>query len=182
LETLKNLSFLRRALQSIPPRELQFIYLQQSKGLVQQETGAMYNVQQQNVSYRIMRASERIILHYKLFQMCSETSLRRYLFDHGFSETVVQIISAIVKTSSQAAASRALAISPGSVRYTFLRVVSQLEETDREHPVLLMIKLIERNLNQLRSTDAQERWAHKSRRGVGNRPTEDQESVNLLEL
>jgi hypothetical protein len=183
-ETLQNLSLLRRALQALPPRELQFIYLQESKGLVQEETGKMYSVQQQNVSYRLMRASQRIILHYRLFRMGSETQLRRKLFECGFSENVVRVITGVVKTSSQAATAKALGISPGSIRYTFLKVVSGVERLYRDSEEFQILKLMERNLNQLRCTESQDRWRHKKdRMGGGDRPvTEGKRIPDLLGL
>lgn len=174
LETRKHLSILRRALQALPPRELQFLYLKRCKGLVQNETCKIYSVEQQNISYRLNRASERISLHYKIYSLCSETQLRRKLFDLGLSEDSVRIITGVVKTSSQAAIAKLLSVSLGSIRYAYAKALDRMEKECPDSNELKLLKLIERNLCQLRCNAGQERWKwKKSRLGASDVPTSD---------
>jgi hypothetical protein len=166
LEVTRLLSFLRRALQALPPRELQFIYIVKVKGLVQEEARKMYSVKQQNISYRVIRASERIHLHYRIFNLVSETQLRRTLFDLGFSSESARVITGVVRTSSQVATSTALGLSQGSIRYLYQKALRQMEERIPNSDELKLLRLIERNLNQIRSINGQERWKTK-KRGAG---------------
>jgi hypothetical protein len=138
LETVKYLSILRRALQALPPRELQFVYLQRAKGLIQEETRKIYSVRQQNISYRLIRASQRIVLHYKLMTLSSETSIRRRLLDLGFSADLIRVITGIVRTSSQTATAEALGVSPGSIRYSYSKVLNTLEVHDQTQAIRLL--------------------------------------------
>jgi hypothetical protein len=166
LDTVKQLSFLRRALQALPPRELQFIYLVKVKGLVQEEARKMYSVKQQNISYRVLRASERIHLHYRIFNLASETQLRRALFNLGFTNENVRAITGVVRTSSQVATANALGLSQGSIRYLYQLAISRMEACYPNSKELKLLKLVERSLNQLRSIKGQERWDLK-KNGVG---------------
>ena len=153
-------------MQSLPPRELQFIYLVKVKGLVQEEARKMYSVKQQNISYRVIRASERICLHYRIFNLASETQLRRTLFDLGFTSENVRAITGVVRTSSQAATANALGLSQGSIRYLYQLAISRMELRRPNSSELKLLRLIERNLNQLRSIKGQTRWDMK-KDGVG---------------
>jgi hypothetical protein len=185
LETVRQLGFLRRSLQALPPRELQFIYLVKVKGLVQEEARKMYSVKQQNISYRVIRASDRICLHYQIFKLASETQLRRTLFDLGFTAENVRAITGVVRTSSQAATANALGLSQGSIRYLYQLAIGRMEQRRPDSSELKLLRLIERNLNQLRSIKGQTRWdMKKDGVGRGDFPvgaTEPVSSEQLLE-
>jgi hypothetical protein len=134
--------------------------------LVQEEARKMYSVKQQNISYRVIRASERICLHYRIFNTASETQLRRTLFDLGFTSENVRAITGVVRTSSQVATADALGLSQGSIRYLYQLAISRLEDYKPHSSELKLLRLIERNLNQLRSIKGQGRWDVK-KTGVG---------------
>jgi hypothetical protein len=183
LETVRQLSFLRRSLQALPPRELQFIYLVKVKGLVQEEARKMYSVKQQNISYRVIRASERICLHYRIFNLASETQLRRTLFDLGFTSENVRAITGVVRTSSQVATANALGLSQGSIRYLYQLAISRMETYYPDSKELKLLRLVERNLNQLRSIKSQGRWdIKKSGVGRGDFPVGMKDELSSEEL
>jgi len=183
LETIRQLGFLRRSLQALPPRELQFIFLVKVKGLVQEEARKMYSVKQQNISYRVIRASERICLHYRLFNLASETQLRRTLFNLGFTSENVRAITGVVRTSSQVATANALGLSQGSIRYLYQLAISRMETCYPDSKELKLLKLIERNLNQLRSIKSQGRWdIKKSGVGRGDFPVGMKDELSSEEL
>jgi hypothetical protein len=183
LETIRQLTFLRRSLQALPPRELQFIYLVKVKGLVQEEARKMYSVRQQNISYRVIRASERICLHYRIFNLASETQLRRTLFDLKFTSENVRAITGVVRTSSQVATANALGLSQGSIRYLYQLAISRMETGYPDSKELNLLRLIERNLNQLRSIKSQNRWdIKKSGVGRGDFPSGMKDEVSSEDL
>lgn len=170
-ETVRWLSLLRRALQALPPRELQILYLVKVQGLVQEEARKMYSVHQSNISYRLMRAVDRIGLHRQIFGTISETQLRRKLFSLGFSADTVRSITGVLRTSSPATTARVLNLSPGSIQYAFEQAIIRLENNDPESAELKLMRIIERNLNRLRCIKAQERWSwKKNRAGCGDVP------------
>jgi hypothetical protein len=166
-QTAALLPKMRRALQSLPPRELQILYLTKAHGLVQDEARRMYSVHQSNISYRFNRALIRIQLHYKISETVSETQLRRKLFELGFNDNAATVVCSMVKTSSPIATAKVLGLSPGSVRYTFSSALSRLEKRYPESLELKLLRIIERNLNQLRCITGQKRWQWKKNRSGG---------------
>lgn len=164
------ISRFKRALQEIPPRELQMLFSVKVLKVEQEETRRAYAVRQSNVSYRLERARYRIQLHMQIYDTVSETQLRRKLFENGFPEMTVKAVTGVVRTSSQTAAAEALRVSQGSVRHIFSTVIGVLQEKDPEGQELQLLKLIERNFNQLRAISSQSRWLWKKGVGGGDRP------------
>jgi CRISPR/Cas system-associated protein endoribonuclease Cas2 len=173
---VQQLSFLRRALQSLPPRELQMLYLVKVQGIGQEEARRMYYVRQSNVSYRLQRTHERITLHNLIYSTVSETQLRRKLLDLGFQGETVRVILGVVKTSSQSATSKTLQtlglnMTQGSVRYIFSTAIDKMSQEAPNSQELRLLCLIERNYNQLRCIQTQERWEWKKRGSASDLPT-----------
>jgi hypothetical protein len=72
----------------------------------------------------------------------------------------------VVRTSSQVATANALGLSQGSIRYLYQLAINRMEDRYPNSKELKLLRLIERNLNQLRSIKSQGRWDMK-KRGVG---------------
>ena len=131
---IRSLDVFKRALQRLPPRELQMLYTVRVLRVEQEELTSIYRVRQSNISYRLDRAEYRIQLHAQIAELCSETQLRRVLYDVGMCESAVRIVLGVVKTSSQSATANALDVTQGSVRHIFSTAIGKLEEpefTDR---------------------------------------------------
>lgn len=171
---IRSLDFLKRALQRLPPRELQMLYAVKVLRVEQDELTSLYSVRQSNISYRLDRAEYRIQLHAEIANICSETRLRRALYDVGMNESAVRAVLGVIKTSSQSATAQALCVTQGSVRHIFSTAISKLSDSenswvDHREEALKLLRLVEMNYNQLRSIRSQRRWAWKVR--GGNYPT-----------
>jgi hypothetical protein len=136
----------------------------------QEEARRIYAVRQSNISYRLDRAKSRIKLHHQMVSLVSETQLRRKLFDLGFPENTVRAVTGVVRTTSQTAAAEALEISQGSVRHMFSQAIKKLEDSDPNCNELRLLKLVERNYNQLRAISSQLRWEYKKKAGGADVP------------
>jgi len=174
LNMIRSLDLLKRALQRLPPRELQMLYAVKVLRVEQDELTSLYSVRQSNISYRLDRAEYRIQLHAEIANICSETQLRKALYDVGLNESAVRAVLGVVKTSSQSATAQALQVTQGSVRHIFSTAITKLSEPENDdvenrEESLRLLRLIEMNYNQLRSIKSQRRWAWKVR--GGNYPT-----------
>ncbi len=103
---IRKLCNLRRALQALPPRELQMLYMVKVLRVEQEEARRIYAVRQSNISYRLDRSRSRILLHDKMISLVSETQLRRKLLDLGLPENTVRAVTGVMRTTSQTACSR----------------------------------------------------------------------------
>jgi len=169
-EKLRMVVKLKRAMQELPPRELAMLFSVKINGIEQEEVRRIYAVRQSNVSYRLNRSRERIQLHLQIFDLVSETQLRRTLLDLGLNDHTIRAVTGVVRTSSQTAAADALEVSQGSVRHIYSQALQLLEEKLPKSSELELLRLIECNYNQLRCIEAQERWAWKRQCGGGDRP------------
>lgn len=167
---MRLLCNLRRALQALPPRELQMLYMVRVLRVEQEEARRVYAVRQSNISYRLDRAKSRIKLHEEMLSLVSETQLRRKLLELGLPENTIRAVTGVVRTTSQTAAAEALSISQGSVRHMFSQAIKRLEETDPQGKELQLLKLVERSYNQLRAIASQQRWVWKKQAGGGDVP------------
>jgi DNA-directed RNA polymerase specialized sigma24 family protein len=172
---MQMLCNLRRALQALPPRELQMLYMVRVLKVEQEEARRIYAVRQSNISYRLDRAKSRIKLHDEMLSLVSETQLRRKLLELGLPENTIRAVTGVVRTTSQTAAAEALKISQGSVRHMFSQAIKRLEETEPTAPELELLKLVERSYNQLRAISSQQRWIWKKSAGGGDVPNPDDE-------
>jgi len=162
LEIIRGIDILRRALQSLPPRELYMLYAVKVLKVEQDDVSDLFHVRQSNISYRLERAIYRIKLHAQLNDLCSETTLRKALYAVGLPEDSVSAVLGVAKTTSQSATADALCVTQGSVRHKFFTAVTKLREQKDTIPngeaVYKYLSTIEANYNQLRSIQMQSRW------------------------
>jgi len=170
VEVTKNLDLLVRALQKLPPRELQMLFLAKVLGAIQEEICTLFFVRQSNISYRLERATGRIKLFVCFSKLLSETQLRKVLLDLQLSDYAVQIVLGIVKTTSQTATAEALGAGQGNVRNVFTLALNKLKGALATNPgqeqlalALEMLLTVEKNFNQLRAIRTQKRWEWKVR-------------------
>jgi hypothetical protein len=168
IQVVRGIDLLKRALQSLPPRELAMLYAVKVLRVEQDDISERFKVRQSNISYRLERACTRIQLHFKIAQTCSETALRRVLYDIGLAEPSVRAVLGVVKTTSQSATANTLKVTQGSVRHIFATAIARLREKKDQVPdgdrAYKLLTIIESSYNQLRSISIQSRWAWK----VGN--------------
>ena len=160
-EKIHHMDLLKRAIQSLPPRELQMLYTDHVLGVGQEEASSLFCVRQSNLSYRVQRANKRITLYAGLNRIISETSLRRSLLRLGMTEDRVRIVLGVAKTTSQSATAEAFKISQGSVRYIFASALKKVEASLNGTPVHQLLLEVEQNYNQLRAIQPQKRWQWK---------------------
>jgi len=173
LEAIWFLDILKRALQSLPPRELTIVYAVKVLRVEQDEVKDLFNVRQSNISYRLERAFYRIQLHKQIADTCSEAALRIVLYDVGMSEAAVRAVLGVVKTSSQSATAEVLKVTQGSIRHLFATALEKVAAAPKTIPnrdkAYQLLNLIQMNYNQLRSIASQSRWVWKI--GDSNYPT-----------
>lgn len=156
-----RLELMRRALQSIPPRELQMLYAVKVLNIEQEEIAGLYNVRQSNISYRLERAVKRIRLFTELTQITSETQLRRRLIDLGIGEAGIRAVLGVVKTTSQSATAKTLGISQGSVRHLYAAAVERITSFDEAGKESALLAAVAANFSQMRAIETQGRWRWK---------------------
>lgn len=164
---------LRRAFQSLPPRELQMLYVVKVNGVEQEEARKMYSVRQSNVSYRLERSKKRIKLFNEIVCKISETQIRRTLISMGFPENTIQAVCGVIRTTSQTATAAALKVSQGSVRHMYSQVMNEFAEKIPESEEMKLLKLVEASYNNLRAISAQKRFIWKKKVGGSDTPTND---------
>lgn len=160
-DKLIQLTLLKRALQSLPPRELQMLYAVKVQGVEQDEACKIFHVRQSNISYRLERTDYRIRLHNQLMTLASETQLRRKLFSLGMCNQNVSAVAGVMRTTSQSATAETLGISQGTVRSIYAKALSKLSNSPNCENELRLLMTVERNYNQLRAIATQCRWSWK---------------------
>ncbi len=151
----------KRALQALPPRELQMLYTDLVLNVGQEEASNLFCVRQSNMSYRLQRSQRRIILFHDLNSIISETEFRKNLLAVGLSENHIQIVLGVVKTTSQSATAEAFKITQGSVRHIFSTAFRRIKTEFPDSPAHKLFVLVEANYNQLRAIRTQDRWSWK---------------------
>lgn len=157
-------SQLRMATSVIPRRELQMMCAHLVWGKGQEEIARQNTVTQGDVSYRIKRARERMALWHKIDSILKESELREILY-HEFSLGMVEIavVLGIYRTTSQSVCAKALRLTQGNVRHTFVRVKELVasKNTVEAKRVTEVLTILSNNYNRLRALDHQSRWAKK---------------------
>ncbi len=163
---------LRRALQQLPPRELDMLFATRVNRGVQDKVSNRFCVQQSNVSYHLERAQERIDLYTRINSYFSETRLRHLLYRVGCTSLQVQVTLGFVRTENQSVTARVVGavhgieLTQGVARSTFFGVVdavaasTDIDPADRAK-LLALFGLISDNFNRLRAPQSQDRWADK---------------------
>lgn len=165
-EVRRNIEMLRRALQILPPRELDMIFATKVNLGIQDKIRERFSVQQSNISYRLAQSWKRIKLYIRISEMMSETRLRTLLFQAQIPNLSVQIVLGFVKTENQSVTARSLGLTQGKARGLFLLTLKAIQETTKLRPkdktkLLELLNLINENFNRLRAPQSQERWSWK---------------------
>lgn len=158
------LAQVREALQILPKRERDMLELYYFHKKDQAEIGAVFNVTQGDVSYRIARSVKRMQFYLSLHKVCMRR-MARDLMKILPDQLHVTIMLGMHRTTSQTAVAKQIGLSQGKVRYRFIRSLELMEEAAQKIPVykiyLENFEKISKNFNILRSLEVQERWKDK---------------------
>jgi hypothetical protein len=156
----------RRALQVLPPRELDMLFSTEVREGVQEQVSGRFHVLQSNVSYRVDRAKERVVLHMRIHALLGETHLRDLLSRAGVSRLQVQVVTGFYRTENQSVTARHLGLTQGVARSLFLAAEARVLQSpvivgDERKRVLRLFRLLKNNFNRLRIPESQDRWRDK---------------------
>lgn len=147
----------RDIMESLPPREADFVDLYYFRRLKQTDIAALFGVSQPTVCYRLQRATARIQFLLQLPRV-EESDLRGDLAGFLADPLDVEIMMLMWTTTCQSVVAKTLGVSQGLVRHRFLRAVKKMREfieagEDPEGRFSLYVRLFEfisANLNILR--------------------------------
>lgn len=126
-EDLAQIEAIRELMESLPPREADFVDLYYFKRKKQTEIAFIFDCSQPTVCYRLQRATSRIQFLLQLPQV-SESDLlldmRAFLSD----PQDVRIMHLMWQTTCQSEAAKELGVSQGLVRHRFLRSIKRMRQ------------------------------------------------------
>lgn len=148
-ESLVMIERVEAILESLPPREADFVNLYYFKHLKQTDIAAIFHVSQPTVCYRLQRATARIQFLLTLPDIkrpdISET-LNGFLSD----PLDVQIMLLMYDTTCQSEVAKKLGVSQGLVRHRFIRSINRMKRVDNLADYVELFETIANNLNILR--------------------------------
>lgn len=126
-EDLAQIEAIQGLMDSLPPREADFVDLYYFKRKKQTEIAYIFGCSQPTVCYRLQRATSRIQFLLQLPQVAEEDLLR----DMGLflpDPQDVRIMHLMWRTTCQSEAAKELGVSQGLVRHRFLRTIKRMKQ------------------------------------------------------
>lgn len=148
-ESLRRIDQVRHVMDSLPPREADFVDLYFFKKLRQTDIADIFNVSQPTVCYRLRRAADRLKFLFHLPEIDRDklqTDLAGFLTD----PLDVQIMVLMWETTCQSEVAKRLGVSQGLVRHRFERSVARMRPQARFEEYVGLFDRIAANLNILR--------------------------------
>lgn len=148
-DSQRKLDKIKIIINSLPPREADFVELYYFQQLKQTDIAVIFGVSQPTVCYRLQRATARIQFQLSLPDI---DPLKMYSDLKGFlSDPLdVQIMKLMFATTCQSEVASQLGVSQGLVRHRFIRSIKRLNENTRMKIYGEVFTLISKNLNILR--------------------------------
>jgi len=148
-EDLERIELVKDVMESLPPREADFVELYYFRKLRQTDIAAIFNVSQPTVCYRLSRAADRIrfLLH---LPDVDKARMQKELTGFLSDPLDVQIMLLMWETTCQSEAAKQLGVSQGLVRHRFLRSVTRMRDHDKFLRYVELFDYISANLNILR--------------------------------
>jgi len=144
-----QLAEVRAVLDSIPPREADFVELYFFKRVRQTAIADIFNVSQPTVCYRLQRAAARI--KYLLGLPEHDLGEMRVELSKVLGDPVdVDVMIGMVETTCQSEVAKRMGVSQGFVRHRFLRTIAALEQMPGMDGYVAVFKHVSGNLNILR--------------------------------
>ena len=148
----ENLVLMERVseiMETLPPREADFIDLYFFRHLKQTAIAMIFNVSQPTVCYRLQRATARIQFILQLPRI--ETSLLKKDLQGFLSDPLdVDIMLYMYKTTCQSEVAKRLGVSQGLVRHRFIRTIKRMGDNEKMSFYADLFQNISENLNILR--------------------------------
>lgn len=148
-EDNQALTRVRVVMESLPPREADFIDLYFFHRLRQTDIAHLFGVSQPTVCYRLQRAADRLKFLFHLPQIDLDT-LAKDLGGFLADPLDVQIMLRMVETTCQSEVASQLGVSQGLVRHRFQRTVERMRANRKFQKHVELFDHIAANLNILR--------------------------------
>jgi len=148
-DMVKKLDRVKSVLESLPPREADFLDLYFFRRLKQTNIANIFRVSQPTVCYRLKRATSRIKFIFQLpnFDISEmETDLGGFLSD----PVDVRIMALMYLTTCQSEVAKRLGVSQGLVRHRFIRSLKHMRHNPSMQKYVDVFDVISHNLNILR--------------------------------
>lgn len=148
-ERQRQLEKVKFIIESLPPREADFIELYYFLNLKQTDIAVIFGVSQPTVCYRLQRATARIQFQLSLPDIDPKVmhkDLKGFLAD----PLDVEIMKQMFETTCQSEVASNLNVSQGLVRHRFIRSIKKMKENMTMHVYAKTFELISKNLNILR--------------------------------
>ena len=145
-QSKRNLEKVMEIMESLPPREADFIDLYFFRHLKQTAISQIYGVSQPTVCYRLKRAAKRIRFWLQMPDVTEEdvrTAVAQVLED----PVDVEIMVLMYETTCQSEVAKRLNTSQGKVRHRFMRTVKSLQDQEGLELYADLFTLIAGNLN-----------------------------------
>lgn len=148
-EALEKIERVKQIMESLPPREADFVDLYYFRKLKQTDIAAIFGVSQPTVCYRLQRATSRVRFLLQLPKV-SKTEIEHAM--QGFlSEPLdVQIMVLMWETTCQSEVAKRLGVTQGLVRHRFIRAVRRMKDNENLASLAAIFDTIAANLNILR--------------------------------
>jgi len=144
-----QLENIKSVLESLPPREADFVELYYFMKLKQTDIATIFGVSQPTVCYRLARAADRIRFLLNIPQVDPqqmEEDLTRY-----FSDPMdVQIMLLMWTTTCQSEVAKILGVTQGLVRHRFMRSLNRMRGNAFFLRYVALFDYVSANLNILR--------------------------------
>lgn len=148
-EALEKIERVKQIMESLPPREADFVDLYYFRKLKQTDIAAIFCVSQPTVCYRLQRATSRIQFLLQLPKVSRaeiERAMRGFLSD----PLDAQIMVLMWETTCQSEVAKRLGVTQGLVRHRFIRAVKRMKDNAQLVSLASVFDTIAANLNILR--------------------------------
>jgi DNA-directed RNA polymerase specialized sigma24 family protein len=148
-ESIAKIQRVNEILESLPPREADFVDLYYFKHLKQTDIAEIFKVSQPTVCYRLSRAASRIRFLFNL----PDVDLRQMEKDlEGFlSDPLdIKILILMWQTTCQSEVADHLEVSQGLVRHRYLRSLKRMRASSILEKYVKIFEYLEGNLNIIR--------------------------------
>lgn len=148
-DSQKKLEKIKGIIDSLPPREADFVELYYFNQLKQTDIAVIFGVSQPTVCYRLQRATARIQFQLSLPEV-ERSQLDKDIEGFLADPLDVNIMKLMYETTCQSEVASKLNVSQGLVRHRFIRSIKRMGDNPKMSIYAEIFTLISKNLNILR--------------------------------
>lgn len=148
-ENQRRLDKIKGIIDSLPPREADFVELYYFNQLKQTDIAVIFGVSQPTVCYRLQRATARIQFQLSLPDV-ERSQLDKDMEGFLADPLDVNIMKLMYETTCQSEVASKLNVSQGLVRHRFIRSIKRMKDNPKMSVYAEIFTLISKNLNILR--------------------------------